>query len=422
MSATVIRKSFSKEWWDNFYKDSRKMTIPLVIEDLIKEDVPKLRDSIFEMLQNLKNENNFVAWRVWVDGKLDKKMKQSIIDDPIRDYSDLIPWQKRHFGDKKFGIILNNGQRYSTEARNLISNYFEPFLKDKPPFGGINFSIFIGNYGWTPIGIHEDHTGSFVMHFHLGPGDKTMYMWERSNYKGTLEGGENEEKPLGYLPFADYVCPFKEGDIFFMPWNYYHIGKSSELSLGLTVWFNYITVDGLVNGVWESGLNEIMDDEYKKINNEETVANLFNVNDTNSLGDIMNLLEEDIINTPLKDFLKTSLEDYNDALQSNGWYDRGDLIFKRDNVELKENDLIKLNGPKMIYRRSDEKIKIFHRGEKIMLHYHPDIESLVNTLNLAESYNVKMLLDGLFTDWPEGIGVRILEILCENDVLLTIND
>jgi len=419
MSVTIKSKPFSETWWDEFIINSGNMTYPIVVEDSIINDVKDLKESIYEMLQNLKNEDASLAWRVWVDGELDNNLKKDIINDPIKGEKDLLLWQKRNFGDKKFGIILNNAQRYSEKSRQLISNYFKPFLDKKPPFGGINFSVFIGNYGWTPIGIHEDHTGSFVMHFHLGPGDKTMYMWERSNYKDNLHGNENENKPKGYIPFADYTCHFKTGDVFFMPWNYYHIGKSEDLSLSLTVWFNYTTVDGLLNGVWESGLKELTDGE---ISNDDVMPNIKNIEDDTSMDLILSQLEEEFDETKLSDFIKEQLEDYTEALKSNNWYDSGDLKNKKKNITLNGSTKLKSNKSKIRYKRSGESIRIFHRGDKLSFHYHDDMEKFISLLNEGNTNNVNTILDNLFTDWPEGIGVRLLEILCENDFLLVIED
>jgi len=268
-----------------------------------------------------------------------------------------------------------------------------------------------------PLGIHEDNTGSFVMHFHLGPGDKTMYMWERSNYEKTLGGTQNNRDVKSYIPFVDYTCNFKQGDIFFMPWNYYHIGKSDDLSIGLTVRFNYTNVDGLLNGVWRSGLKEITDEE---LSDNIVVPNMQSIEDSAALDQIISQLEEEVNEMSINDFLLEQLDDYSDALRSNGWYDSGDIKRKKESVELEENTKVKINKSKIRYKRSGDSIKFFHRGDKLSFHYHEDMEKLITLLNTGEANTALALLDNLFTDWPEGIGVRLLEILCENDVLLII--
>src|SRR5690606_11613554 len=93
------------------------------------------------------------------------------------------------------------------------------------------------NYGWTPLGIHQDHIGENVIHFHLGPANKTMYTWDEEKYKELTNTKHNnfDIKPL--LKHSDEY-EFSSGDIFYMPWNKFHIGKTDELSVGVTLWFN----------------------------------------------------------------------------------------------------------------------------------------------------------------------------------------
>jgi hypothetical protein len=414
------RNSFSKEWWKEFEIKSKQLSIPLVVENVLKEDrIQDLKNGIYEMLQNLSEDKNFDSWRVWVDGKQDHKIAKSLIVDPIKNEVDLISWQKRNFGDKKFGIILNEGQKYSDKVQEIISTYFNPFFENNAPFGGLNFSIFIGNYGWTPIGIHEDHTGSFVMHFHLGPGEKTMYMWEKSNYKKNLEGKDNDKDPNKYLVHSDYECNFKKGDVFFMPWNYYHIGKSDELSLGLTVWVNYNTIDGILNGVWENGLNEI---KKQMVSNENVLSNLINIQDTSGIDFALSQLDEELLASSINDFLLEEIEDYTGALISNNWYDKVVVHRTKEKVEINENTKLVLNKYKIHYSYSNETIKIFHMGNKVSFHYHEDIKKLLESLNIGNSNSVKNILLGKFTDWPEGIGRRFLEILYENDIIQVIEE
>ena len=76
---------------------------------------------------------------------------------------------------------MNNNEAFSEQLASrvlkMMSSLFE--IAGLPPLGN-EITVFIGNYGWTPLGIHKDHTGENVLHFHLGPGRKQMYIWEIS--------------------------------------------------------------------------------------------------------------------------------------------------------------------------------------------------------------------------------------------------
>jgi len=423
MKSAIKIKPFSEDWWKEFKKSTGNMSFPVIRKSIFNNDVDELRESIFEMFQNLKQEKEALAWRVWLEGEMDADLEKQIVADPMRSEADFLPWCQRIFGDKKFGIILNDGQRYSKKTRDLISKYFEPILNKKPPLGGINFSIFVGNYGWTPIGIHQDHTGSFVMHFHLGPGSKQMYMWEESHYKKQLNGKENEMEIEQYLPFTSYDYSFDTGDIFFMPWNFYHVGCSEEISIGLTVWFNYTTVDGLFNGVYSTGVKEIISDIEDPTLNE--IIPLKNYKDCEFDVEIEKLLQSidvDVLNSTFSEFMEDKIQDYANALISNDWYDRGAIKDKLElDYDIADDQKVSLIISPMRYIKRNDVLKIFHRADKIDLAYHEDVVSLIERINERENDTVANLIDGLFSDWPEGIGKRIVEIFIENGVLLIEN-
>lgn len=419
MQLDVKTKPFSTDWWEGFKKSTGNMSFPTVRKKIFNDDVNELRDSIFEMFQNLKYEKESLAWRVWCDGEMSTDLEKIIIEDPMKDEADFLPWCKRIFGDKTFGIILNDGQRYSKKTRDLISKYFKPLLEKKPPLGGVNFSIFMGNYGWTPIGIHQDHTGSFVMHFHLGPGSKQMFMWEQDHYKDKLNGRENESNALPYLPFTSYEYSFNDGDIFFMPWDFYHVGRSEEISIGLTVWFNYTVVDGLLNGVYSSGVEDVINDiDDPTLKDIVLLKNYKGCENDVQIESLLDSIDIDVLNSTFCEFMENKLQDYVNALISNDWYDRGAIKNKFElDYDISKEQRVSLVISPIIYTKHKDILKIFHRADKIDLAYHDDIIKLIERINERKTDTVGSLLDSLFVDWPEGIGSRILEIFIENCVL-----
>ena len=53
-----------------------------------------------------------------------------------------------------------------------------------------------------PLGIHQDHRGENVIHFHLGPGDKQMYIWDEDAYKELTDLKHNNTDIAPLLPHA----------------------------------------------------------------------------------------------------------------------------------------------------------------------------------------------------------------------------
>lgn len=64
---------------------------------------------------------------------------------------------------------MNNNEAFSEQLASRVLKMMSSLLKiaGLPPLGN-EITVFIGNYGWTPLGIHKDHTGENVLHFHLG--------------------------------------------------------------------------------------------------------------------------------------------------------------------------------------------------------------------------------------------------------------
>ncbi|MFL1897063.1 hypothetical protein ACJRPK_15270 [Aquimarina sp. 2-A2] len=399
----------------DLYNQTSRLTVPKVFPQVFPDDILALRSAVGEMFQNVDILS--AGYRVWVDGEKRDSYKQKIINTPVIN-NDFETWTKEIFGDKKFGIILNGGQEYSDKAKRKIMSYVEPLLKERIPFGGMNCSIFLGNYGFTPIGIHNDHKGSFVLHFHLGPGKKTMYMWEQENYRRNFQERENQTDNIeDLIPFADYSYEFGEGDVFFMPWHYYHIGKSDEFSIGITLWFNYTTVDGVLNGVWENTYTTMFQNE---LDNDELVPGIRSIEDNSAIEEILSQINEEVAEKPLEDVIVRHIDDYAYALKSNSWFDGiiGKKNIKNEDSELTSTDTIKLNKSEIVYYIKEGEFHFFHQGNKVTLLHHADLEGIIETVNDQQTHNVQRLVEGKFNDWPDEIGVRILEIFLENNFII----
>jgi len=192
-----------------------------------------------EVLKNrltMKDIDN--GFRVYIDGiEQEDDYLNNLCSTPPREEENITTYTNRIF-EKKFGLIINGGERHSDLISNNIISAIQPLLelKGMPPLG-LEITIFIGNYGWTPLGIHQDHRGENVIHFHLGPGNKKMYIWDEDKYKELSGNKQNNTNIFPILPYAKEF-DFGAGDIYYMPWNLFHIGRTDELSVGITLWFN----------------------------------------------------------------------------------------------------------------------------------------------------------------------------------------
>ena len=219
-------EKFNSDWWDHFLLTTQQMTQTSVLKNCMpKEETSLMQSHILEILSDLARlRTNKFGYRVYIDGiQLENNDMIQIYDSPPRKNETLEEWTKRTFGERKFGMIINQGERFNLLLSKLIALKLKPLLtKIGMPTEGIIFTLFIGNYDSTPLGIHLDLPGKSVLHFHLGPGSKTMYTWDTNTYLELVgEEKHNNQNIKKYLPYAN-KHHFDEGDIYFMPEDTYH--------------------------------------------------------------------------------------------------------------------------------------------------------------------------------------------------------
>ena len=177
--------AFNTKWWDEFLAKNKNFTEPCVMKDCLDQSyIDLLNNGIVEMLQErYKVQHVDRGFRVYVEGvEQNSDFCKNLSLNPPKENENL----SNYFGsifDKKFGMIINSGEKYSEIFADSLLIKLKPLIDHIGlPTSGLELTIFIGNYGWTPLGIHQDHKGENVLHFHLGPGEKTMYTWNEDKY------------------------------------------------------------------------------------------------------------------------------------------------------------------------------------------------------------------------------------------------
>ena len=141
-------------------------------------------------------------------------------------------------------------------------------------------ALFIGNYPISPIGIHIDKNLSNVLHFHLGPNDKEMILWDKSTYKKIIGHELESYDPFLYKEFGQ-TYNLTKNCIFNLPANdFFHVGCNSGLSIGITIGFMKLTNEQFI----ENALFEYIQDlglmqnpkEYLKLFDDFNIDNFSN--------------------------------------------------------------------------------------------------------------------------------------------------
>lgn len=412
---TIQEKAFSSDWWkETFLKITNSLTKTSVFKDCIsKDETPLMRGEIMSIIRLLcKLRTTQFGFRVFVEGKqVSYKQMEEVYDSPPEEGESVKSWGKRTFGNKKFGIIINRGEKLNNELARRMAYKISPLLNQVgTPLLGVNFTIFIGNYGWTPLGIHTDAPGESVTHFHLGPGEKTMYTWNKKEYEDLAgEKKFNNKNVKKFLPYAN-VHPFEEGDLYYMPPNEFHIGKSDELSIGLTLWLN----NHLKKDLTKKLMNVIMD-QYLEESEDTMLPDRNPLEDLSAAEQALALLKlpEDIQSLPFNEVMQEVFKDYRYSLYSNsGYWTRP--FPKEDETKYTLEDSFVIEKPfKMKYVESLDlvNIYIYARGTKVVLNNHTCIKTLIDEINKGEVMTIKEAFNILDETWDDNIGFYIINLL-----------
>ncbi|MCW3465680.1 hypothetical protein [Chitinophaga nivalis] len=415
LTSTTL-KPFSARWWDHFLEATANQTRTTVLKDCIsREETALFREYILQIIRELAAlRTNRFGYRVFIEGKqLDFHDMKKVYDTPPLEGETLEDWVTRLYGEKKFGMIINLGEKFNLSLSQSIALKVAPlFEKIGFPRDGVNFTLFVGNYDKTPLGIHQDPTGQNVIHFHLGPGGKTMYTWGPKEFPALLRDNKWKREDLDLLiPYSEEFS-FEEGDMYFMPEGEYHIGKQTGLSLAITFWQYNHTKEKLIKK-----LEDAIHTQFVQKSEVVLTPDRNDLDDTSGLDDSLSILTipDELAKLNYIDLLREAYRDVRYSIHSNGGY-RTSAFGKKEKIAFEPEDVIELEQPfKILYKESldKEKLHVYVRGVKLELNNFENIKQLVDVLNEGEPKTVSELLTILPEDWDAQIGLYILGLIHE---------
>jgi hypothetical protein len=135
---------------------------------------------------------------------------------------------------RRFGVLLNNLQTYHWNHWLQIKSFLSGFYQALGvPLGGVDSTLFMGNYQYTPFGVHKDdlHIFNFVIQ-----GQKVMSLWPYEKLAHREELPKDDPKLIEHdalihlrdkadedqlLAQADFL-EASPGDVLFWPASYWH--------------------------------------------------------------------------------------------------------------------------------------------------------------------------------------------------------
>ncbi len=415
-----MENNFNRDWWLSFIEKNLSFSQTQVYKNVFTKDlVSTLNEGVREMLRSRINRLDINSgFRLYINDKelSDSEIRKVIKNNKLGETEDIEAYCSRVFGEK-FGIITNYGEKHSEILAEHILRTVQPLFDiiGIPPWG-LELTTFIGNYGWTPLGIHTDNRGENVLHYHLGPGNKKMYVWDEEVYEKEGKGVSNNKNVEPLLPHAKEF-EFGTGDLYYMPWNKHHIGYSGEFSVGVTLWFNNPTRYDFSKLMIETIQNLFLKNDQSIIESQ-----IDYVTNENTFLDFINTLNVDreTLNAPLEDFLKHTYNEYKKCLISNGGWQNIPLSHHKKiestkeyfpNLETKRvrtNNLYKINT-----ERNGDRLVIYVRGTRLSFKYFDELQEIIDMLNVGESIAVIDMINR-FDRLPKDVVLYFLKVLINN--------
>jgi Cupin superfamily protein len=392
-----------------------QFTESCVVEDFFVENLQFYHSHCLNILRNICNEGSLATFRVWISGVESRDYKQKVTDNPPELDETFAGWSNRIFGYLKFGMIINNVEKYDSDLNAKVLETIQIISDNKIPSGGYDMAFFIGNYDQTPLGIHKDLQGGRTIHFHLGPGKKTIYQWDDRTIEQYAHNLPNEVDFDLLVPQANHFT-FKEGDLFFMPENIWHVGRSDGLSMALSCWFNYFNRNQLLDDLFKYTRERLL------INNEKTMSSFSNEEDIyNSERPVFQFNLFPRHKEAIEAFFTELYDAYRVELLSNGGFiTPPKKLSTATTIKLKSH--IKLFQPFLIFQKEidSSKTSLFVRGRQIIIPNHLKLPNVISDINSGKTFEVKVLVEPLLDVWSEDLALYVVNQLIANQGIVVI--
>lgn len=247
-----IKKSYSPE-------SKVKLLKPLLLKGFFsfsKEEWETIVKGIFSDIHHNARETLSEQYRVYINGNLSYKAYDTLLRSSPSNKIKLEEWLSHILCAEQYGVVINDVEKWSDELAELA---LTSVAKIRTALGEnntrISLSLIIGNYGFTPFGVHLDDPYSSTIHFHFGPGDKLMHLWDNNIFlkqKG-MEIRYHPEKING----SATTFSIESGDVFVLPPHFWHIGENPDFSIGLTVTLTTETDESLTEISIARSLSEL---------------------------------------------------------------------------------------------------------------------------------------------------------------------
>jgi len=371
----LLLLTISKERWSEVLDATDHLTRELLIKAFIpKDEVQQYRELLMDSLRGFIHMNALhIGLKVFVNHERNPEFNEWLGQKPPQKGQDPEAWGNDVFKGERFGIILNNLEAYSEELLRVMASNAQGLLELKGmPLNGLALLFFMGNYGFTPFGIHKENTGEegFLMHF--GPGDKTFYTWKKEEYLEMASGQVTHPMERRFLEKAKKYH-MEPGDAFFVPSDVFHVAETNDFSFSMVL--DYLNPS--VNAFKQKLLDRIQIDP--GVNDEIMEPLLPGENYSKVQPQIS--LDSNLEFTYLKHVY---------TLMSNGGFEKNVKPGIGEGVNFMNSPFAIKQPFKLCYRKIGENTcEVFSRGHSIVVPFSQELASWIDDMNSGSRQTIE---------------------------------
>lgn len=199
-------------------------------------------------------------FRVYIEGMLSPQYENKVLMSTPKLEEGFNDYILRIMEGHKFGIIINGAEQWSDELAHMAAKIFGPIIEAQGTYNStVEVTLFIGNYGYTPFGIHIDDPYTSVVHFHVGPSKKEMTLFGKEEFH-ELNGEEKNcfEPDTLIDKGAKYLI--EAGDVFLLPPHYYHVGNTQDFSISIAFALSKYPNEIMTKNILQKSIGEVFNE------------------------------------------------------------------------------------------------------------------------------------------------------------------
>ncbi|CAM3975369.1 MULTISPECIES: cupin domain-containing protein [Flavobacterium] len=382
----------SSEKWNTLLNNTNRLTTPAMQKEILSaEECELFLDLIAKSTQQFAKEKKpYNGLKVFTKGVQDVSQNEPFIENPPQDNESLKEWSTRSFKGEPFGFIMNFLENYNNTIVEEMAKKVAPLIAELGyPFAGLSMLYFMGDYGYTPFGVHRGSAGEDGVLFHLGPATKTFYIWETDEYN-RLTNHATSYKNVEEILHAATAYILEPGDAISFPDDMYHVANTEEFSVSLVLDYRRAS---------QGKVKELIINELLQVNPDNDT--LLNHIPPSELLQTLNFQNES----------EQAVKRLMSRLKSNGGFMKPSIL-SYSNLDLQGTYQLKKPFSLELLPLKKQQSTVFARGHEIIIENNKELLDFINLINTGAPINLATLNIGL---QPETLGFDLFQFLMKVD-------